>query len=119
MQARSRFRILAVAALWLACVPAMAAELLMFERAGCVWCQRWEREVGVLYPKTPEGQRAPLRHVNLDRPLPRDLKLAAPTFVLMAEGREIGRITGYIGDDAFWGLLTPMMIRLDNLDTAD
>ena len=35
--------------------------------------------------------------------------IAAPTFVLFDEGREIGRITGYPGDDAFWGLLGKML----------
>lgn len=82
----------------------------MFERAGCVWCRKWDVEVGAVYPKSPEGQRVPLRRASLDQPLPPDLKLTppvfySPTFVLMDQGREIGRITGYPGEDAFWGLL--------------
>lgn len=98
--------------------PATAAELVMFERSGCVWCLRWEREIGPIYPKTPEGRAAPLRHVSLDRGPPDHLALAepvfyTPTFVLMNGGREIGRITGYIGEDAFWGLLAGMVGKLD------
>lgn len=105
-----------VLAAWTA--PAMAAELVMFERTGCVWCLRWEREIGPIYPKTSEGRAAPLRHVSLDRGPPRDMALAepvfyTPTFVLMNDGREIGRITGYIGEDAFWGLLAGMVGKLD------
>lgn len=100
-------------------LPVQAAELVMFERAGCVWCLRWDREVAAIYPKTPEGMKAPLRKISLDRPVPADLKLTppvfyTPTFVLMDEGREIGRITGYLGDDAFWGLLTSMTSKLDS-----
>lgn len=109
----------AVLALMLAVwtLPASAAELVMFERAGCVWCLRWEREIGPIYPKTSEGRVAPLRHVSLDRGPPVDLALAepvfyTPTFVLMNDGREIGRITGYIGEDAFWGLLAGMVGKL-------
>lgn len=108
---------------WVHALPVQAAELVMFEREGCVWCQRWEREIGSVYPRTPEGRRAPLRHVSLDRPVPAEFRLDppiryTPTFVLMENGREIGRITGYIGDDAFWGLLAKMMIRLDDLEPA-
>lgn len=32
----------------------------------------------------------------------------APTFVLVDGGREVGRITGYMSQDAFWGLLGAM-----------
>ena len=35
-----------------------------------------------------------------------------PTFVLVAEGRELGRITGYRDDAMFWGLLGAMLRRL-------
>lgn len=38
-----------------------AAELVMFEQKGCVWCQRFDREIAPAYDKTTEGKRAPLR----------------------------------------------------------
>lgn len=106
---------LAALAMWPA--SAVAAELVMFERLGCVWCLRWEREIGPIYPRTDEGRIAPLRHVSLDRGPPTGMNLAepvfyTPTFVLMEDGREIGRITGYIGDDAFWGLLSGLVGKL-------
>lgn len=93
-----------------------AAELVMFDRAGCAWCLRWEKEIGPVYPKTEEGRLLPLRRISLDRPLPDGLGLAAPvrytpTFVILDEGREIGRITGYIGEYAFWGLLSDMVAK--------
>ncbi|NWG26424.1 MAG: hypothetical protein HXY30_18740 [Pseudorhodoplanes sp.] len=82
----------------------------MFEREGCAWCARWDREIGPVYPKTPEGAAAPLRRINLDRTAATEPGLRAPvrftpTFVLLDNGREIARITGYMGEDAFWGLL--------------
>ena len=97
---------------------ARAAELVMFERAGCPWCQRWEREVAPIYPNTPEGRQAPLRKVDLDRGVPTDLTLDAPvrftpTFVLVENGREIGRVTGYINDATFWGLLEKLLLKTD------
>lgn len=103
--------------------PVQAAELLMFDRPGCVWCQRWEAEIGPIYPKTDEGRRFPLRHVNVEQPLPADIKLDppvryTPTFVLVDDGKELGRITGYIGDDAFWSLLSMMVAKLDKADAG-
>lgn len=105
---------LLVAALLFGAFGAEAAELVMFERAGCPWCRKWDQEVGAIYPLSQEGQRAPLRRASLDQPLPPELQLTppvfySPTFVLMHEGREIGRITGYQGDDSFWGLLGAML----------
>jgi len=35
--------------------------------------------------------------------------LFTPTFVLMQDGVEIGRIEGYPGEDFFWGLLNQMI----------
>ena len=80
----------------------------MFEQAGCVWCETFDREIAPVYAKTTEGQRAPLRRVNIDYPLPADLgfiavERLAPLFVLVDKGREVGRIRGYPGEDHFWG----------------
>ena len=40
--------------------------------------------------------------------------IAAPTFVLVDKGREIGRITGYLNDDAFWGLLGSLVTGMEH-----
>jgi hypothetical protein len=37
----------------------------------------------------------------------------SPTFVLVEQGREIGRITGYPGADFFWGMLAELIQKLD------
>ena len=89
---------------------ATAAELLMLEQRGCSWCIRWHKEIGEIYPKTAEGRRAPLRIVDIDEPLPADLPKIfvdrfTPTFVLIDDGREIGRMRGYPGEEFFWYLL--------------
>lgn len=98
--------------------PATSAELLMFEERGCPWCLRWKQEVGVGYPKTPEGRRAPLRTVEIHTGTPQGISLdlpvrVSPTFVLVNdEGREVGRIVGYPGADFFWGLFGEMARKL-------
>ena len=94
----------------------------MFEQSGCVWCETFDREIAPIYPKTVEGQRAPLRRVNIDRPLPSDLTFLemerlAPVFVLIDGRQEIGRIRGYPGEDHFWGLLGVLIKKLDAVGT--
>ena len=65
--------------------------------------------------RTAEGRVAPLaRHGLHEDGVPRDVALLAPvrytpTFVLVAGGNEVGRITGYPGEDHFWGLLEQML----------
>jgi len=105
---------LAAAALWMSSVA--AAELVMFRRDGCPWCEAWDREIGPIYGKTDLGRRAPLRMVNM----PRDRAEVAlkspiiytPTFVLVDNGREVARIEGYAGDHFFWGLVEGLLERL-------
>ena len=94
-----------------------AAELLMIEQAGCHWCAAWNRDVGVVYDKTAEGKRAPLRRIDLKDDIPDDLAAIrierfTPSFILVDDGREIGRIRGYPGEDFFWGLLGQMIEKL-------
>jgi len=110
-----------LATLVLALLPAQAAcaaELIMFEQKGCVWCQRFDREIAPAYDKTTEGKRAPLRRHDFAKPLPPDLSFVArerftPVFVLVDNGREFGRIRGYPGDTFFWGLLANLIEKLD------
>lgn len=108
----------ALLALWLGAVialPAAAWQLVMVEQVGCSYCARWHAEVGDAYPLTDVGRFAPLRPVDLHRPLPGDLTLArravfTPTFVLVDDtGTEAARIEGYPGEDFFWTLLERML----------
>ncbi len=107
-----------------ALVPSRAvagtAELVMFEDAGCSWCRRFLQEIGPIYSRTEEGQRAPLRRLDISEAPRSGLRLAqrvsvTPTFVLVEGGTEVGRITGYPGQDFFWGLLGELMGRLPSM----
>ena len=91
-----------------------ALELLMFEQPGCIYCAAWNAEVAPEYPLTDEGKAAPLRRLQLRDPLPEGLQVASPpvftpTFVLVEDGIETGRIEGYPGEDFFWPLLAGMI----------
>ncbi len=105
------------AAVWSPSTGARAAELVMFESPYCEWCEAWDQDVGVVYHKTEEGRLAPLRRVQQHAPLAEDLGAVraivyTPTFVLVDRGREVGRITGYPGEDHFWGLLGVLLRQL-------
>ncbi|MEM6276206.1 MAG: hypothetical protein AAF714_04600 [Pseudomonadota bacterium] len=93
---------------------AQTAQLLMGEEDGCYWCARWNADIGEIYPKTDKGALAPLMRINIRDPLPDGVSLKSkiiytPTFVLLVDGVEHGRIEGYPGEDFFWGLLSMLM----------
>lgn len=98
---------------------ASAAELVMYESAGCSWCDAWHAEIGPVYPKTEEAARAPLRRVDLDGDPPQGITPdepvnLTPTFLLVDDaGQEVGRITGYAGDELFWWQLGMLMEKLE------
>lgn len=105
--------LLAALTLWLTALPTLAAELVLVEQAGCHWCAQWNKEISHIYPKTDEGKQAPLRRVDL-RDLPTELTFKSrpvftPTFVLVENGKELGRIEGYAGDEFFWFLLSKLL----------
>lgn len=105
--------------------PANAlTELLMFEQPGCVYCARWNADVAPEYPKTAEGKAAPLRRVQLHDQLPSGVRLVSqpvftPTFVLVRDGEEVGRIEGYPGEDFFWPLLGALIAEGERKGGAD
>ena len=100
---------------WLIAAPVFAEmQLVMVEEPGCVWCARWNTEIGPIYPKTALGETAPLRRIDIHAPVPAELDLKrglsfTPTFILVDDGREIGRLEGYPGEDFFWGLMEKMV----------
>lgn len=90
-----------------------AAELVMVEEPGCVWCARWNEEIAPAYPNTDEGRFAPLRRVDI-RDIPPDVQTRrgvrfTPTFLLVVDGAEVARMEGYPGDQFFWPLLARML----------
>ena len=111
---------LGLAALLAAALPARAElELLMFNRAGCEWCAKWEEEIGGGYASSAEGRQAPVRRVPIHEGAPEGVALDrppryTPTFVLLADGEEVGRIDGYPGASFFYPMLARLIERADH-----
>ncbi|GIX13742.1 MAG: hypothetical protein KatS3mg118_1701 [Paracoccaceae bacterium] len=108
--------VLALLCLLLPAAASAELRLVMFEQEWCSWCRRWDREVGDAYALTEEGRRAPLWRIDLDDGVPEGVRLVSPprftpTFVLISDGVEIGRIEGYPGEDFFWMLLDELLAR--------
>ena len=92
----------------------IAAELIMINSPICEWCDTWEDEVGVVYARTEQGRKVPLRRIDID-----DMPTSAlrtdrpvtftPTFLLVDGAREVGRITGYPGESHFWYFLDEIL----------
>lgn len=106
-------------------VQATAAEpfLVMVEQPGCVYCQRWDAEIGPAYPKTDEGKFAPLIRADLREGPPDGITYArhvlfTPTFVLIENGQEKARMEGYPGEDFFWPLLTKLLSENTGFSTT-
>ncbi|WP_435205541.1 hypothetical protein [Tateyamaria sp. 1078] len=109
-------RTLALAALTCLPLPGWAdTYLLMAEEDGCYWCAKWNEDIAHIYPKTAEGRTAPLQRYDLHGETPDVVFVQrvhfTPTFILVEDGAEVGRIEGYPGEDFFWGLLTMMFER--------
>ena len=95
-----------------------AAQLLMIEEEHCPYCERFNHEIAPIYPKTAEGKQAPLRRIDLADGWPADLSFVkpeqlTPTFILIDNDRELGRLYGYQGDEFFWFLLGELLAKLD------
>jgi len=99
-------------------------QLLMLDEVGCVYCEQWTEEIGDAYHKTAEGKIAPLIRIDISDELPEYITLDSvgvytPTFILLVDGQETGRITGYPGEDFFWWMLEVMLEKLPETMEAE
>ena len=113
-----------LAGLVLAFASPAAAEvrLVMAEQHGCIFCERWDREISPAYCKTPIGQAAPLQRYNIrEEEVPVELErrvIFTPTFILARDGQELSRLEGYSGDEFFWVLIERMLTEAE-VDLAE
>lgn len=92
-----------------------ANKLLMVHSDNCPWCEAFDEEVGPSYDKTPEGQRYPLERIDFYEEFPEQYRIKfpasfTPTFIILHENAEIGRIEGYPGSDLFWWRLSEFIL---------
>ena len=103
--------------LFLSAIASEAAQLVMTDHRACPYCALFNREVGKGYSQTEAGRLAPLRRVSRLKKWPTDLAAITPAyhtpvFILVEDGREIGRFAGYVGEETFWRQLNPLLAKL-------
>jgi hypothetical protein len=91
-------------------------ELVVFERAGCGYCEMFRARIAPDYASGTAGGRAPLRYVDLDRSDIDEVAMGLkaritvlPTAVLMRDGAEVDRIVGLTAPQTFHTLIQYMM----------
>lgn len=94
-------------------------ELLVFEHRDCVYCRVFRADTLPRYRESENAAKAPIRFVSIEHADTTTLKLngaiqMVPTFVLMQDGQEVGRIAGYWAPDNFFKMLSNLMLRTDD-----
>ena len=82
-------------------------QLVMITSSHCPWCEAFEDDIGKGYDLTEEALIYPLRRHDFYKAMPDDLAhltpaTMTPTFIVMRNGAEVGRIIGYPGAELFW-----------------
>ena len=95
--------------------PARSAELVMYFSENCEYSAIFDIEVAPNYPKSAIGRVAPLKRVSVEDKDAGGYRLSAPltvtpTFVLVENGEELDRITGYPGR-AYFGKLVRHLVN--------
>lgn len=101
-----------------AALPDPSLELVVIEAEGCIYCQIFRRDVLPAYRASPRSREVPLRFVDLNQPEVDRLAIAepiavVPTAILMKDHREVGRIDGYVGPEAFFHSVNRLLAGVD------
>ena len=101
-------------------VPPQVAEadsrLIMVTSDHCPYCQAWELNVGTVYEKSPYAPTLPLTRVEIGNEIPGSVTLkkpvfGTPTFLIIHNGQEIDRQSGYIDAEMFWWWLSEYAVE--------
>lgn len=88
-------------------------ELVVFEIKQCPYCELFRRDILPTYQRSRHAADLPIRFVDVAAVDTDRLPLLAPvttvpTIVLMRDGREAGRISGYTGPEIFFQMIDHM-----------
>ncbi|MGQ0674285.1 MAG: thioredoxin family protein [Hyphomicrobium sp.] len=89
-------------------------ELVVLEVENCIYCQIFRRDVLPGYELSARAKSVPIRFVDLNQPEADTLGLDSPvdlvpTVVLLNKRKEVGRIAGYVGPEAFFHAVNRLM----------
>jgi hypothetical protein len=92
-----------------------SAELILVEQGGCYSCVKFNQEQGDVF-ELWFGSELPLRRVDIHGRWPYRSAgvrrpMGTPTFIVVEEGKEIGRFAGYGDDQIFWKRLQAVLAK--------
>lgn len=82
-------------------------QLVVMEAPGCIYCNIFRRDVLPSYEVSERGKEMPVRFIDVNDVDKSGIGLESPidilpTFVVIKDNREVGRIPGYIGPEDFF-----------------
>lgn len=82
-------------------------QLVVMETPDCIYCSIFRRDVLPSYQISERGKDMPVRFVDVNDVPKTGIELQSPidilpTFVIVKDNREIGRIPGYMGPEDFF-----------------
>lgn len=98
--------------------PNAGLEFLVLEVKSCHVCELVRTHILPPYERSVTAREAPMRFVDLNAVDEAQLGLTAPvttvpTIVLMREGQEVARLTGYTGPQIFFQAVPEMLARAE------
>jgi thioredoxin-related protein len=89
-------------------------EIVVFEVENCTYCSVFRDQVLLRYRQSPRAVELPIRFIDVNEADVSKMKLVAPiqivpTMVMMKDGREVDRISGYTGPENFFILVSKML----------
>ncbi|MDX2258463.1 MAG: hypothetical protein NW205_06045 [Hyphomicrobiaceae bacterium] len=91
-------------------------ELVVLEMPGCIYCGIFRRDVLPAYKASLRAGELPIRFIDINDRAAGDIGLAAPvdiipTFVILENNEELGRIPGYVGPETFFHAVNHILSR--------
>lgn len=82
-------------------------QLIVMEAPGCIYCNLFRRDVLPSYQTSERGKDMPVRFLDVNDVPKTGIELQSPidilpTFVIVKDNRELGRIPGYMGPEDFF-----------------
>ena len=89
-------------------------ELVVMEAPGCIYCTVFRRDVLPAYQASERAKDVPIRFLDVNDAAVNALGLdepvnIVPTFVVLKDNREVGRVPGYVGPEAFFHTINYLM----------
>jgi thioredoxin-related protein len=95
-------------------LPDSRLEILVVEIDNCIYCGLFRRDVAPTYKVSGRAKTIPMRFIDINAPDVDRLALNAPidsvpTVLVVENGRELGRIAGYVGPEIFFHSLNRLL----------